>query len=341
MYLYAKIFDFCQVDRRAAVVERLNELKVSAKRRRTGRLGGGSRADMELRRAVALLGARLSETTARRSRIRADEVPADGSSNHSGGILSMVTAGDGGGKKSPRSNLCLGLLGDTAFMPPAEGPLAAALAAAVGGALRLRAVVLCKVRDVGDAQHILAEDSNLEYNDGAALAFLPLDNLSCDSMLLQCLNAPFDEKYNDAEKVTNDNDDDNDDNDEDSGDGASNAVVGPEGDKVETFDTDLAEEADREGEPLLALPLPPLGLTNRELQQRFGWQGYAVNHLLFAPHQARGGGPGAPGVPEDPLSLRRCLWLPLCGRTMVLNDIDGALRFRQVCPSSNCSFRGL
>ena len=100
MYLYAKNFDFCQVDRRASVVERLNELKVSAKRRRTGRLGGGSRADMELRRAVALLGARLSETTARRSRIRADEVPADGSSNHSGGNLSMVTAGDGGGKKS-------------------------------------------------------------------------------------------------------------------------------------------------------------------------------------------------------------------------------------------------
>jgi len=300
-----------QVVLREAVLERCYALKAAHKagKLRSARLGVGLKHDNELRKMAAAL---------------TDYFHADNS--NSGGGISSCTSGD---------KNCLGLVGDSAWLGPHEPGLAVSIAAQVGSE-RLRAVILRRAEHRVAALAVLRgevsspemESSNLpslELNDPSAVAFCALDELDSPNEV-QC--AP-DLKVKDscrhgedqakvesrkpAKCVEN---------------GANAADQKGSSNEVDAELAAAAFEGCLDGEPLLDLPLPPLGLSTSELRTRFNWRGYAVNHLQFPRKSVL--------KSEKSTSLRRTLWLPLLGAASVFDTTEDALNCRAAWRAAGC-----
>lgn len=300
---------------RAAVSERIGELMRVAKHRRAPRLGGG-KADRELRLAAASLGARLAAESARRRRPRLD-------SPERSEALNLVSGGGGGGDKGHDDDdgdthdaLCFGLVGDTAYLPPQDNALAAALAAHVGCS-RLRAVVLRRQADLDAARSLLREDAAEALSDPGALALVALDGLvgppsragaacgaGCPAGCMAGQDCTAGVHFR------------------------TQATVGFAG----LAESSVEPLVELSMEPMIELTLPQ-GLDERCLRQDFGFVGFAVNRLCFGSRTslatARMSLPPSQ-LSHEGLSLRRTLWYPLLGRAMVFATIDGARRFRKV-----------
>ena len=125
-------------------------MKAWAKHRRAAKLGGGSKADSELRKAVAALALALPKAASRRQRPRLLERADQGAKAKPGGqgLLgdpskgliggdAEAAAGPGAGPAAGpgASRLVLGLLGDLAWLPAAEAGLAHAIGAHLGPTL--------------------------------------------------------------------------------------------------------------------------------------------------------------------------------------------------------------
>jgi hypothetical protein len=310
---------------REAALERCYALKAAHKagRHRGGRLGGAPKHDGELRKWAAAL---------------------DGHLRAHGGSLSS------GSLSGSSSKLSLGLVGDSAWLAPHEAGLAASVAAQVGSG-RLRAVVLRHAGHYDAARALLGGGGEaagggggvrgLELNDPGAVAFCALDDLAAwpgdgarVTDLKVCGSRGDGGRGEDDDAVCESSEVSN---------GKGDAI----GDIGSGDDAELAAaafEGQLDGEPLLGLPLPPIGLSAAELRVRFNWRGHAANHLRFPsapagvpaaasePDRAERSSDGASGGGNDSrataISLRRALWLPLLGAASVFDTLDDALRCR-------------
>ena len=322
-----------QVVLREAVLERCHVLKAAHKagRPRSARLGGGLKYDNELREMTRALNDHLRTN----------------SSSSGGG------ASDGCSKSD---KCCLGLVGDSAWVPPHEPGLAVSIAAQVGTD-RLRAVILHRSEHRKAAHGFICGDVSssemrkhaLELNDPGSAAFCALDELDCPNEVRcvsnfdvdsSCRNGEKDEKFELSKLEITDND--------------TNAA------DTNEIDAELAAaefEGRVDGEPLLDLPLPLLGVSASELRARFNWRGHAINYLQFpAKSIAKGtlattaGGADLVCVDgsnnhtsntahhtQTSTSLRRALWLPLLRSASVLDNLEDALVFRAAWRTAGAS----
>lgn len=315
-----------QVVLREAVLERCYALK--AGRHRSARLGGGLKHDNELRKMVTAL----------------DDHLRTNSSSSGGGSSS----GDSSSEKH-----CLGLVGDSAWVPPHESGLAVSIAAQLGTD-RLRAVILRRSEhrkaacaylcgDVPSSEMRNGNQNTMELNDPGSVAFCALDELDCPNEVRcvldsrvggSCRNNENQEKVELKSPEIEEND-----------------IHAADKNGFKDIDAELAAAAAFEGfldgQPLLDLPLPPLGLSASELRARFNWRGHAINYLQFpATSAAKSALAMTAAAPElacvdgsnyasnsahhnqTSTSLRRALWLPLLGAASVFDNLEDALNCR-------------
>jgi len=213
------------------------------------------------------------------------------------------------------------LVGESAFLPPQDNKLSAALAGHVGIA-RMRAVVLRRRQDIDMARATL-----LEHNSAHSLGFVALDDL------------PREREQRPSGGIANQGENE----------GHVDLVVSGayEGEAA------VAIEAELDGEPLIPLSLHTLGLSEQDLRDSFNWCGFAVNLLRFPPkdlrHRQRPKPSTFSSFPTSSLlssqittqltgstqasvgeevSFRRDLWLPILGKTVVLETLQDARNFR-------------